>query len=157
MHFSLLLTAFVTTLASSTRALNLDSQLGSAVVVNNCTAPIYVWSVDSAVSPQITLEAHQNYSQTFHHDPSSGGVAIKVTTIQNGIYKHAPQAIFAYDLENDLVWFELSDVFGDPFAGKRIQIRPPVPPIVWTRGLPSGGASQVMTHNATQDLIVTFC
>ncbi|OJJ77777.1 hypothetical protein ASPBRDRAFT_114230 [Aspergillus brasiliensis CBS 101740] len=105
---------------------------GHAIILNTCAFPIYSWSVSSSVGPQITIPAaapstsrnttYSNYTESYHHDPQTGGVSIKLTTLRNGLYTGAPQTIFAYNFEEgqNQVWFDLSDVFGDPFKGRRV-------------------------------------
>lgn len=156
MYTSSLLFTALTSLVSLTIADLHSTTLGSAIVVNNCTEPIYVWSVGSHAGPEITVPAGKNFSETYFRDPNVGGVAIKVTTVQDGIYSSAPQTIFAYNLVNDTVWYDLSDVFGDPFKGQNVKVEPSDPPIVWQDGIPPAG-SQVRLQGATDDVVVTFC
>ncbi|PYI12704.1 hypothetical protein BO78DRAFT_425099 [Aspergillus sclerotiicarbonarius CBS 121057] len=92
---------------------------GHATILNNCTIPIYIWSVSSTTSPQYTIPQTQNYTESFRHDTQTGGVSIKITTVRNGLYNGSPQMIFAYNLVDEQVWVDLSDVFGDPFRGRR--------------------------------------
>ncbi|GLA51095.1 hypothetical protein AnigIFM63604_007439 [Aspergillus niger] len=111
---------------------------GHAIILNTCAFPIYAWSVSSTVGPQITIPAappstssssntnastkYSNYTEPYHHDPQTGGVSIKLTTLRNGLYTGAPQTIFAYNFVEgqNQVWFDLSDVYGDPFKGRRV-------------------------------------
>ncbi|OJZ90830.1 hypothetical protein ASPFODRAFT_57116 [Aspergillus luchuensis CBS 106.47] len=112
---------------------------GHAIILNTCAFPIYAWSVSSIVGPQITIPAaapvtsssssnsnsttqqYSNYTEPYHHDAQTGGVSIKLTTLRNGLYTGAPQTIFAYNFVEgqNQVWFDLSDVYGDPFKGRR--------------------------------------
>ncbi|GKZ29810.1 hypothetical protein AbraIFM66950_006562 [Aspergillus brasiliensis] len=148
-----------------------------AIILNTCAFPIYAWSVSSSVGPQITIPAavpstsrnttYSNYTEPYHHDPQTGGVSIKLTTLRNGLYTGAPQTIFAYNFEEgqNQVWFDLSDVFGDPFKGRRVsvQVRGPLgdgggweESIVWEDGVPGAG-SQVRVVSAERDLVVRLC
>lgn len=156
MYFSTIVSIALTSLASLTVAADPSPTLGSAIVVNNCTDSIYVWSVGSSAGPEITVPAGMNFSEVFFRDLSVGGVAIKVTTVKDGLYSSAPQTIFAYNLVNDTVWYDLSDVFGDPFSGENVKVEPSDPPIDWHDGIPPAG-SQVRLQDATVDLVVTFC
>lgn len=97
------------------------------------------------------------FTETYHRDPSTGGVALKVTTVADGLYSNAPETVFAYNLVNDTVWYDLSDVYGDPFRGRTVQVDPADPPIVWENGLPPPLRDQVRSIVASSDLIVTFC
>ena len=56
------------------------------------------------------------------HDEKTGGIAIKVTKSADGLYTGAPQQVFAYNVEGPMVWYDLSTVFGDPFAGYHLEV-----------------------------------
>ncbi|KAL5115339.1 hypothetical protein ACEQ8H_006784 [Pleosporales sp. CAS-2024a] len=124
--------------------------LGRAIVTNQCDAPIYLWSVGSTISNATTLPKDSSYSETFHTDPVSGGVALKITAAENGLWTaNASQTIFAYalDASQSTVWYDLSDLFGDGFAGRTLKVTPSdgaCEAIVWGAGrMPAGeGGSQ---------------
>ena len=130
---------------------------GRAIVENHCRFPVYIWSVGSDLRPQVTVQPNGRFFETFRHDPQSGGIAIKITTVRNGLLSSAPETIFAYNLAgNNRVWYDLSDVYGDPFRGHRVALKPSQPEIAWTDGKPSGG-SGVRVRSASSDLILTLC
>ncbi|RAH57374.1 hypothetical protein BO85DRAFT_520142 [Aspergillus piperis CBS 112811] len=159
---------------------------GHAIILNTCAFPIYAWSVSSIVGPQITIPAaapitssssnsnsttqqYSNYTEPYHHDAQTGGVSIKLTTLRNGLYTGAPQTIFAYNFVEgqNQVWFDLSDVYGDQFKGRRVSVQVRVvqggensggweESIVWEDGVPVGG-SQVRVVGAERDLVVRLC
>jgi hypothetical protein len=101
--------------------------LGSAVVANNCTSTIYAWSVGSAVGAKQTIAAgtlhtpcyplHEqeredsqmlpgkNFTELLHTDAKSGGIAMKITTVNDGLYNGSPQQIFSYSLDGGSVWY----------------------------------------------------
>ncbi|GAB1194990.1 hypothetical protein APSETT444_004242 [Aspergillus pseudonomiae] len=135
---------------------NQTTQLGHAIVRNNCAFPIYLWSVSSTVSEQQNMTQGALYAETFRRDPQTGGVGIKLTTVPNGLETSAPQTIFAYNLVADRVWYDLSDVFGDPFRGNRVFLDGEVTDIVWERGVPPAG-SRVGNQRAGVDLVLTVC
>lgn len=153
MHFS-------TIALTATAALTpLVSALGSAIVHNNCPQPVYVWSVSSTIGPEFTVNQGAEYSEVFHADPSSGGIAIKITRTENGLYDGSAQTIFAYDLDGSNVWYDLSDVFGDAFSGNSVAITPTDTScgvIDWTNGIPPAG-SQVKVCEAETNLKLTLC
>ncbi|KAL2870427.1 Bys1 family protein [Aspergillus lucknowensis] len=138
-----------------TMALN-ETTLGHAVVSNHCQLPLYLWSVGENISPQNVVQPGQNYSEVFRHDPKTGGVAIKITTVMDGLYTSAPQTVFAYNLVDNVVWYDLSDVFGDPFMGEFVSLLPSEPAIRWKEGVPPSG-SQVRISEAMVDLVLTAC
>lgn len=129
---------------------------GLAIVQNNCADPIYLWSVGSGVSVEIPVPGGAHYSETFRHDQKTGGVSLKVTRVAHGLYSSAPQTVFAYNVVGDSVWYDLSDVFGDPFKGSSVTLLPSEPVIRWSDGVPPVG-SMVRVVGATEDLTLTFC
>ncbi|CRL24281.1 unnamed protein product [Penicillium camemberti] len=138
--------------------------LGHAIVRNNCKFPVYLWSVASTVLPEKTLLPNDEYSEVFRENTDTGGIAIKISTDRDGLYTSAPQMIFAYNLSStkerglrqDKLWYDLSDVFGDPFEGYPVNLTPSEPLISWKDGVPPSG-SQVRTVDASTDLVLSLC
>ncbi|KAF2677495.1 hypothetical protein K458DRAFT_319660 [Lentithecium fluviatile CBS 122367] len=134
--------------------------VGRAIVTNQCDDPVYLWSVGSDISPQVVLEKDQSYSEVFHHDPKTGGIAIKIAPVENGIFlPNVSQTIFAYNLDGNTIWYDMSDIFGDGFTGRRMTVAPTdaaCESIIWWGGKPPGG-SQVKNCQAETDLELTFC
>ena len=98
-----------------------------------------------------------NYSEAFHKDPTSGGIAIKITTSSNGLYTGAPQQIFAYSLDGNALWYDLSTVYGDPFSGSHLTVtQDGSPSIDWPNGISPGG-SQVKEGVSDRDVVFTAC
>jgi hypothetical protein len=152
MHFSTLIVS-IAALAP------LASAVGNAVVTNHCNFPVYLWSVGGSVGPQQTIAAGASYSEPLHHDPASGGIALKITTVANGLYNGSPQTNFAYTLDPGTVWYDLSDVFGDPFSGKTMVVRPSdtqCSKICWPQGVNPGG-SQTKNCNSASSITLNLC
>lgn len=152
---------FTTAAIASVAALApLANAVGHAKVVNRCDFPVYLWSVGGSVGPEHKIAASGGtYSELLHHDPSSGGIALKLTTTPNGLYDGSPQTNFAYTLDGSTVWYDLSDVFGDAFSGDRLKVVPSVttcPKICWPGGVSPSG-SQVRDCAATSDITLTLC
>ncbi|RMZ69653.1 BYS1 domain [Pyrenophora seminiperda CCB06] len=118
--------------------------VGRAIVTNQCDAPIYLWSVGGSIDDQTVIAKDQSYSETFTKGPKSGGVALKITTVEGGIFKPSvSQTIFAYNLDINQVWYDMSDMFGDGFAGRTMTLKPKDPAcqsIDWYGGKPTGGS-----------------
>lgn len=131
-------------------------RLGRAVIANHCEVPIYIWSVGSTVRPEATILPYARYAETFRHDAGTGGIAIKISTERDGLYISAPLTIFAYNVKDDKVWYDLSDLFGDPFKGHPVVLQPAEPEIYWSDGVPPEG-SQVRVNDASGDLVLTLC
>ncbi|KAL4895037.1 hypothetical protein BDV59DRAFT_200294 [Aspergillus ambiguus] len=131
-----------------------STTIGQAVVDNECSFPVYLWSVSSTVGSGVTLEPFTTYSEEFRADSSTGGVAIKVTTTPEGLYTGAAQTIFAYSLIGNTVYYDLSDVYGDAFKGNRVSLGGAQgDAITWEDGVPPSG-SQVRTQASNLDVVV---
>jgi Blastomyces yeast-phase-specific protein len=149
----------ITILAAVSSLSSLASAVGNAVVLNNCAFPVYVWSVDSTVSQEYTINQGQSYSEVLHSDPTTGGVAIKITTVEDGLYNSSPETIYAYSLTNGEVWYDLSDVFGDPFSGSPLTVTPSdasCGTISWPDGVSPTG-SQVNVCEDAANITLTLC
>ncbi|KAG5988463.1 hypothetical protein E4U54_004655 [Claviceps lovelessii] len=135
------------------------SALGNAVVLNNCTFPVTVWSVGSDVSPGTTIKHGAYYDEKFALDPKTGGRALKVARDADGLFSGQPQTVFAYSLKSPAIWYDMSDVFGDAFAGYKLVVGSAdaaCPAIVWPKGTPLAG-SQVKTCGAEANVTLTLC
>jgi hypothetical protein len=134
--------------------------VGKARIVNSCTFPVSVWSVGSQISGPSTIGAKGGvYTETFTRDPATGGRALKITLQPDGLYNGSPQTIFSYTLDGDKVWYDLNDVFGDAFAGKKLVEKSAdasCPVISWPNGVSPGG-SQVKVCTAAKDVTLTLC
>ncbi|KAJ5104327.1 hypothetical protein NUU61_001674 [Penicillium alfredii] len=150
---------FTTVIASLAALAPLASAVGNAKVQNHCKDPVYLWSVGGTVGSQQTIEPGKEYSEPLRHDDKSGGVSLKITTKENGLYDGSPQTNFAYTLDGSNVWYDLSDVFGDPFSGESLVVNPSkadCPNICWASGV-SPGASQTKTCTSDSDVTLTLC
>jgi hypothetical protein len=134
--------------------------VGRARVVNNCPFAVSVWSVGGQIQGPYRLNAGGGfYAETFFKDPQTGGKALKVTIPADGLYTGAPQTNFAYNLDGASIWYDLSDVFGDPFVGRRLLIssaQTTCPSINWPNGTPPAG-SQVKVCTSERDVTFTIC
>ncbi|GIJ82684.1 hypothetical protein Asppvi_001195 [Aspergillus pseudoviridinutans] len=149
-----------------------NQTLGHATILNTCQDPIYLWSVGSTISPQFTVPPNTTYTEPYRRDPASGGIALKLTRVQNGLYTAAPQMVFAYNLVERQIWYDLSDVFGDPFLGYPVKVEyrsvdqgegrdegdegDEEKGIEWVDGVSPGG-SMVRVAGAEGDLVLTVC
>ncbi|GAO18939.1 uncharacterized protein UV8b_03367 [Ustilaginoidea virens] len=135
------------------------SAVGHAYVYNNCDFGVTLWSVGSNIAPSNYLDSRSNYFETFTVDPTTGGRALKITREPDGLFTAKPQTVFAYNLRDGAVWYDLNDVYGDPFAGHKLLLRSAdrsCPSIVWPQGIPPGG-SQVKNCRDGADVILTLC
>ncbi|PHH76527.1 hypothetical protein CDD82_3951 [Ophiocordyceps australis] len=134
--------------------------VGNARVVNNCPFQVTLWSVGGSISNPHTLPARGGtYSEQFTVDPQSGGRALKITREPDGLFTSKPQTDFAYSLSGALVYYDLSDVYGDAFAGNKLvegSADRSCPVITWPNGTPPAG-SQVKNCNSNSDVTLTLC
>ncbi|EFQ98413.1 Bys1 family protein [Nannizzia gypsea CBS 118893] len=135
--------------------------VGHAIVENHCDNNAYLWSVGSSVGPQQTITPGHTYSEQFRYDPVSGGIALKITRAKDGIYNGSPQTIFAYTLTNTNTFYDLSDVFGDAFAGTSGLLvstsNPNCPDIWWPNGVPPAGQKFTSACQRDADITLTLC
>ena len=136
-----------------------DIEAHQAIVVNHCAFPVYLWSVGQAISSEHNISSNGSYAEVFHIDPVTGGIAIKVTRDPQGLYDGAAQLLFQYSLAGSTVWYNVADVSGDPFAGKRVAVVPneeSCPSIVWSDGVPPA-SEQIASCNSAANLVLTLC
>ncbi|KAF2020129.1 hypothetical protein BU24DRAFT_406721 [Aaosphaeria arxii CBS 175.79] len=130
--------------------------VGNAVVSNGSDEPFYVWSVGSTVGERREVLPGSAIVEAFRHDAQTGGIALKITKTNDGLYTGAPTQIFSYSLDGEQVWFDLSTVFGDPFKGHKITVESANgPKIEWPTGTHPGG-SQVKVAPSKNDVFFTL-
>ena len=111
------------------------------------------------MGPEQKVAPGDAYSEKLHRDPVSGGVSIKVTANEGGLYDGSAQMNFAYSLTGGRVWYDLSDVFGDPFKGKGVKVTAnggKCPGMCWADGtMPGGGQTRDCAADA--DVVLSIC
>lgn len=134
--------------------------VGNAIVVNNCPFDVFLNSVGSSIGPEKHLAAHGGrYSEQFHRDPVSGGIALKITRESGGLVSGAAQTIYAYNLNDGRIWYDLSNVFGNSFEPNALNLWASdarCPTVFWQNGVPPGG-SQTRNCQPNSDVTLTLC
>ncbi|KAI1932593.1 hypothetical protein LOZ65_000582 [Ophidiomyces ophidiicola] len=133
--------------------------VGSVIVENHCPFTVYLWSVGGSIGPKNTLGSGAVYKEQFRRDPQSGGIAVKITTVNDGLFNGSPQTNFAYSLTDTQVFYDMSDVMGDPFKGYTLLAHPSKDgcgDIYWENGVPPAG-SQVKSCVKSSDVTLTLC
>ncbi|KAK2592338.1 hypothetical protein QQS21_009957 [Conoideocrella luteorostrata] len=133
--------------------------VGNAVVKNNCDFPVTLWSVGTNISPPNTITPGGSYSEQFRTDPNTGGIALKITRDPDGLWTGKPQTVYAYNLKDGRIWYDLSSVFGDTFAGCKLvecSADTSCACIVWPNGTSPPG-SQVKNCQPNADVTLTLC
>ncbi|KAL1960298.1 hypothetical protein VTO42DRAFT_8258 [Malbranchea cinnamomea] len=139
----------------------LASALGHAIVENHCKDPVYLWSVGSTMGERQDIESGGVYSEEFYRDPVSGGIALKITRTEDGLFDGSPQLNYAYTLTEggDRVFYDLSNVFGNAFEGHALIVEPTEEGcgvIDWPNGVSPGG-TQVKDCVSKADIRLTLC
>ncbi|XWW96981.1 hypothetical protein V2A60_004961 [Cordyceps javanica] len=132
---------------------------GFAKVCNQCDFEVTLWSVGKDVSIGHTLQKGERYSEPFAVDPKTGGRTLKITRDRDGLYTGKPQTNYAYSLVQPNIWYDLSDVFGDPFAGHKLRLASDdstCPAIQWDNGVPPGGSHTHVCHSDVS-VVLTLC
>jgi hypothetical protein len=155
MHFSIFALSAVAAFATSALA---D---GNAVVQNLCPSSVFLWPVGGGIGERVEIPAGSSYSEQFHRDPNSGGIALKITRTAGGLFDGSPQLIYAYTLTTDeaRVFYDLSAVFGNAFEGNNLFLDPAessCPEIYWDDGIPPGG-SQVRDCVSGSNITLNLC
>lgn len=142
--------------------LPLTHAVGNAVIFNNCTdTTVYVWSVGSSIGKTQTLKTGETFTEEFHYDTTSGGITLKVTTERGGIYQNSPETDYAYTLDTNTttVWYDISDVNGDPFANNTVALIPDrdaCQSFVWKDGVSPSGI-HTASCSADGDVKLVLC
>jgi hypothetical protein len=93
-----------------------------AIITNQCSHPVYIWSVPgvgSASASNVPISPGGRYEERWRYGTSENpGIALKISTQQNGINTGADEVNFAYTIDpvhNHKVWVDLSPIRGKPF------------------------------------------
>ncbi|KAJ5177285.1 uncharacterized protein N7482_003162 [Penicillium canariense] len=132
---------------------------GNAVVENACADPVYLWSVGGSVGERQTVDPGTNYTEALHYDDISGGIAIKITRSEDGLYDGSPQTNFQYSL-TDFLYYDLFDVYGDPFSGHTLVVNPSIDTcnkICWGEGIRATATSQTESCSTDANITLTLC
>ena len=134
---------------------------GVARVVNKCPFAVSLWTVgETTEGPFVLCDGGGSYAEPMTIDPISCGRSIKITIPEDGLYTAAPQMNFAYNLDGDDVWYDLSDVFGHPFAGHRATLASDncdCPSLEWMHGVPPPESQVRSCYSPADDVILTLC
>jgi hypothetical protein len=133
--------------------------IGNAIVTNHCSNTIYVWSVGSSISNYQAVASNQSYTEQYRADPQTGGITLKVTAVADGIYTGAPELDYGYTTDNQTIWYDISDVNGDPFAGSTVALVPgnaACQSFIWEDGVSPSGINTA-SCSSDADVQLTLC
>ncbi|PHH89804.1 hypothetical protein CDD83_5236 [Cordyceps sp. RAO-2017] len=147
-------------LAVGAALVNLASAIGHAKITNSCAFNVTAWSVGSnTAGPYLLTADGGTYDEVLTKDPTTGGRSLKITLEEDGLYNGKAQTNYAYTLDGDKVWYDLSNVFGDPFKGHKLVVasdNPACPSIVLDDGVPTG-KNHVKTCESNSSVTLTLC
>jgi hypothetical protein len=138
------------------------SSRATASIKNLCKDPVYIWSVDSDIVGQYTVESGSEYTEDIHVDDSAG-VAIKISRIPQGIFfqNKTPQLLFQYTAEPPRLWWNLHEINGHPFEGSPVSVSGCGSQITWPTGVdyrdPKGTGNGTVHCQYGQSATITLC
>ena len=146
-----------------TDVVDADAASGSASVLNNCGFEVYIYVCDqSSCGPIINVDPNGGtYSAPYSTD--NDGISIKIGTVTGEVDK--PILQLEYTPTSDLVYFDLSEVNGNPFgpygfsltdsAGMDQYCAPPGDECTWVFTTPTNG--MVYADPISDSIGVTLC
>jgi hypothetical protein len=132
------------------------SALGVATVVNNCGSPVYYASVGGSANPGMTaLEG--SYSQGYSGE--NVGVSIKLAPEASA---SGPISQFEITLSGSMIFYDMSNINGNPFASEGMEIVPsvqndPAFPTCIPVSCPAGAATCTAAYNNPDDVRTMVC
>jgi len=138
---------------------------GKASIENQCDQDVYLWSVGgSASADMVTLPPGKSYSEKYRFNDLGGGVSVKLALAKN----QGDITQLEYTLDATTVWYDVSNINGNPFAHGGISVKPSDPacsPVVCEAGIVkcreayNQPTDDHATHAcpATSDLNVVLC
>ncbi|KAF2682964.1 hypothetical protein K458DRAFT_369091 [Lentithecium fluviatile CBS 122367] len=131
------------------------SAIGDAIVINESSDTIYLWSVGDTTGEQVTIQPGGLWSEEFRRGSINPGVAIKITKEEGGLNAGAPTQILGYTLDGARVWYSLDAVNGEPFAGQALEVMSNGGgSIVWPEGKDIGDVTR--DTSSEEDVVFTI-
>jgi len=101
----------ITSIAAFAAAATTVQAVGSAIIHNQCTFPVYMWTVDAQRNPSTptTIGSGSTWSEGYH-TPSSGGVSLKISkTTSCDKITQFEYTVASYSGQN-FIWYDGSNV-----------------------------------------------
>lgn len=112
---------FTTISAAAVLALASCAQASKAIVKNECSFPIYLWSVGDESSDMYTIESKAKpYTEEYVNRPGAG-MALKISTVEGDLSQITQ---FEYTLDTPNIWYDASNINGYPFSEFGLEIVP---------------------------------
>lgn len=158
MHFTAAAIAALSSIAAAAEAPDYPPMAG---IWNECDFPTWVWYVGGDVNgPDRNPNGTGYVNEEIRSDPVSGGRAIKIFTEEDGLYTGAPHLNLAYNFEDPLVWYDLTQVFGSPFEGMKLNVSSydeGCQEIIWEDGVQPAGSGGTKACEAKVGFSITLC
>ena len=97
--------------------------VGSVIIQNHCSWSVSLSSVGSSPGPVVDVAAGKSYSEQFHTTSTGAGVSIKIVKDGNPLASSNITQV-EYTLVGSEVYYDLSLINGDAFAGEHNAIVP---------------------------------
>ncbi|MCJ1412215.1 hypothetical protein MMC19_006308 [Ptychographa xylographoides] len=127
---------FIKISAAAVLAFASFAHASKAIVKNGCPFDVYLWSVGSTSGEMQTLPAGTgNYSEAYQTRADGGGISLKLSTDSDA---ETSITQFEYTLEPNMLWYDVSNVNGYPFADQGLELKPShadCRPVVCTAGV----------------------
>lgn len=94
---------------------------GKAIVQNECSFPVYLWSVAASSGPMVSVPAGTNYSEAYRINTNGGGVSIKIAAEKD---QNAGVTQFEYTFTDPTIWYDISNINGYPFEAWGVTLTP---------------------------------
>ncbi|KAH8170356.1 hypothetical protein LIA77_09137 [Sarocladium implicatum] len=133
-------------LALTAALTGLSQAVGRSKITNNCDDSVYLWVVGSSQEGPTEIKSGDAWAEDYWRDDVSGGVALKIARTDDGVPAGEAHTIFGYTLDEDRIWYDLYDVFGNPFAGEEVVLAgegDECPDIEWPEGVAPGGVKMM--------------
>ena len=103
---------------------------GTAAIVNQCSFPVYVWSVGDKESPMVALPDQTiGYKEEFYAKGDGSGISLKIAPEyigEGGLDTSKPVSQFEYTVDTGAskIWYDLSYVNGNAFPDVPVVLQP---------------------------------
>jgi len=97
------------------------AQTSSAIINNQCSFPVYLWSVGDTSSEMITIEPNGTPYSEEYQTRAEGGIALKISTVLGNT---TVVTQFEYTLSEPTIWYDVSNVNGFPFSDDGLALVP---------------------------------
>lgn len=110
----------LSTAAAILAAASQANALGSAIIKNQCSKNVYLWTVSQFAGEMKTLAPGATFSESYLINPDGGGISIKLATEPD---QAGPITQYEYTIAGNL-WYDISNINGFPFSDSGLTLTP---------------------------------